>query len=97
VDVDGVLQLKSKDPNSATEVLYSTEFSLAVKMGIFMEIFYSPFMAEVLRLNLRSKKSNKAITTYNPAHFSGQKAVWADLEPGDYTFEIVALREHESN
>jgi len=97
VDRDGILQLKSKDPTAAVEVLYSTEFSLAIKMGIFMEIFYSPFLAEVLRLNLRSKKTSKSINTCNPAHFSGQKAVWADLEPGDYIFEIVALREHESN
>jgi hypothetical protein len=62
--------LKSKDPLAKTEVLYTADFSLAVKMGIFMEIFYSPFLAEVLRLNLRSKKTLKA-SSYNPAHFTG--------------------------
>ena len=37
------------------EVLASYDFSVALKMGLFMEIFYSPFDDEVLELYLAER------------------------------------------
>jgi hypothetical protein len=78
---------------TASEVIYSHAFSLAAKMGIFAEIFYNPYMAEVLRISIHSVKSTVSTTTYDISHFGAQKAIWADLEAGEYYFEIVALRD----
>jgi len=93
---DGLFQLKQRKMNTASEVIYSHDFSLVAKMGIFAEIFYNPYMGEVLRISIHSKKSKKTTTTYDIGHFGAQKAIWADLEAGDYIFEIVALREPEA-
>jgi hypothetical protein len=78
--------------NQASEVIYSHGFNLPAKMGVFSEIFYNPYMGEVLRISIHSKKSKKTTTNYDISHFGAQKAIWADLEAGDYVFEIVALR-----
>ena len=40
---------------SAFEVLYSHDFEVTLKMGIFLEIFYSPYDDEVLELYLADR------------------------------------------
>ena len=36
------------------EILFSHEFEVGVKMGLFAEIFYSPYLDEVLELYVAS-------------------------------------------
>lgn len=48
---EGAFLLTSKS-ESKFEVLSSNDFRVDLKMGIFMEIFYSPFEDEVLELYL---------------------------------------------
>lgn len=43
------------DMSKSYEVLWSSEFVVLNKMGLFAEIFYSPFEDEVMQLALVSK------------------------------------------
>jgi hypothetical protein len=70
-----------------SEIVYSHNFTVTKKTSIFSEIFYSPYLPEVLRISLGSWT---ATSPYHPM-YTGQKSIWADLEAGNYLFEIVVL------
>ena len=93
------------------EVLYSQDIHVDLKMGLFMEIFYSPFDDEVLELYLGERydllhekkvqadreddydnddKENKKVFTLNK--YKSAKTIWVDLEPGEYTLQILMMR-----
>ena len=40
---------------SEFEVLYSHDFSVSLKMGLFLEVFYSPYDDEVMELYLAER------------------------------------------
>jgi len=92
------------------EVLHSQDFSVDLKMGIYIEVFYSPFDDEVMELYLGERydrfelqadsgdaeydnddKKNKKAFILNK--YKTAKQVWVDLEPGDYTLQIVNKRQ----
>ena len=107
---EGAYMLTSKS-DTEFEVLYSQDIHVDLKMGLFMEIFYSPFDDEVLELYLGERydllhekkvqadreddydnddKENKKVFTLNK--YKSAKTIWVDLEPGEYTLQILMMR-----
>ena len=90
------------------EVLYSHDFAVELKMGIFIEIFYSPYDDEVLELflgerhgsvNLQADLNDDYDNTdkgnlkeFALNKYKSSKTIWVDLEPGEYTIQILMLR-----
>ena len=83
------------------EVLYSQDFHVELKMGLFIEIFYSPFDDEVLELfigerhgkidlqavkNVDYDNTDKGnLQEFAMNKFKSSKTIWVDLEEGNYT------------
>ena len=108
---EGNFLLVSKS-ESTFEVLYSHDFRVSLKMGLFMEIFYSPYDDEVLELyvgerydlvhsdhrvqaDLNDEYDNHDamnLKTFTLNKYKSSKTVWVDLEPGEYTLQILMLR-----
>lgn len=61
-------------------------------MGMFIEIFYSPYQDEVLQISL-IKKINALKPGIEHAKYYSQKLFWFELEPADYTLEFLLYRQ----
>lgn len=74
-------------------MLSSTEFSVEVKFGLFVELFNSPFQGEVIGLFLHSNSNvaGPAMDIINK--YKSSKTIWVELEPGLYTLQIVMMRQ----
>lgn len=107
---EGSFVLTSKS-DAEFEVLASYDFEVTLKMGLFLEIFYSPYDDEVLELYLAERydllanqrvqadnadqydnddKANQRVFQLNK--YKSAKTIWVDLEPGEYTVQIVNKR-----
>ena len=95
------------------EVVYSHDFIVDLKMGMFLEVFYSPYDDEVMELYLGERydllhpghkvqadneddydnddKQNKKVFELNK--YKSSKTIWVDLEPGEYTIQILMFRQ----
>lgn len=93
-------------------MLASYDWAVNLKMGLFVEIFYSPYDDEVLQLYVAERyelvhgghktqadtgdeydnddKENQRVFSLNK--YKSGKTVWVDLEPGEYTMQILMLR-----
>ena len=111
-DHESSFTLTSKS-DSEFEVVYSHDFTVTLKMGLFVEVFYSPFDDEVMELYLGERydlltahhtvqgdnedeydnddKQNKKVFELNK--YKSSKTIWVDLEPGEYTLQILMLRQ----
>lgn len=110
---EGEFMLNSK-AESDFEVLYSHDFRVDLKMGLFMEVFYSPYDDEVMELFLAERydllaqghhtvqadtsdeydnhdKENLKVFSLNK--YKSSKVIWVDLEPGEYTLQILMFRQ----
>lgn len=56
-------------------------------MGLFVEIFSSPFTPEVVSLFLKSDTNSNSVELLN--RFKSNRSIWVDLEPGDYTLQAI--------
>jgi hypothetical protein len=90
------------------EVLYSHDFHVGMKMGLYIEIFYSPFDDEVLELYLGERydglkeqadssdeydnEDKGNLNRFLMNKYKASKSIWVDLEPGEYTLQIVMMR-----
>jgi hypothetical protein len=65
-------------------------------MGLFAEIFSSPYAHQKMIINVRSKLDNEDYSSY-VSTVQGSKTLWVDLLAGSYVFEIIALRAVEDD
>jgi hypothetical protein len=71
-------------------VLAEAKFKNDIKLGLFAEVFSSPFASDVISLFLASDEGGSAVVT-QMNRLSSSKTIWLELEPGSYTFQVVCV------
>ena len=59
-NTEGAFMLTSQSENEF-EVLYSHDIDVSMKMGLYMEIFYSPYDDEVMELFIEERYGDKKL------------------------------------
>ena len=83
------------------EVIYSKNIDIVMKMGLYMEIFYSPYDDEVLELFIKERYGQHTLQAdasddydnedkgnlqaFVLNKYKSSKMLWVDLEAGEYT------------
>ena len=109
---EGAFMLTSHS-ESDFEVLYGHNINVAMKMGLYIEIFYSPYDDEVLELYLGERYDSRHeqadseddydnndkgnLERFVMNKYKSAKSIWVDLEPGAYTLQIVLARHADPN
>ena len=104
---DGAFMLNSMS-ESEFQVLFSQNIDIGIKMGLYMEIFYSPYDDEVLELFIEERYGALQLQADSTADYDNEdrgnqeafiinkykssKMLWVDLEAGEYTIQIINKR-----
>lgn len=84
------------DPSKSFQVLASAPFTNEIKMGLFVEVFSSPFTSDVIAVYLQSDTQDQDKQTPLVLNrFKSSKTIWVDLEPGTYTLQVISIRQTE--
>lgn len=75
------------------QVLSSTQFTVEVKYGLFVELFNSPFQGDVIGLFLHSNSNAAGLAVDVLNKYKSSKTIWVELEPGIYSLQIVLMRQ----
>ena len=77
------------DITKSFEVVWKNEFTVHDKMGLFVEIFYSPYQDEVMQLALVSKSVHRDDQI---SKYKASKSIQLELLAGNYELRIQVLR-----
>lgn len=92
-DSDDFMYAYMSDVSQPFETMFSKDFTVEGKQGLYLEIFYSPYFDEVLQVAV----FENCIDGNGLAHsmFRSQRQLWMELQPGEYTIEINLYRTTE--
>lgn len=83
------------DKGKEWERIHRSDFTVEVKRGLYFEVFYSPYFDEVLQIAVIQNSIDGS--ELSRALLKASKSLWIELDPANYSIEIMSFRSVDDN